>query len=1184
MSAKNIHNFQKLTPVDDAELGIYSDALDFIFSEQDLRNIAVSGAYSAGKSSVIASYKKSHPSTQFLHISLAHFEGSQEVVTAMTGQEKPIKESVLEGKILNQLIHQITPENIPQTNFRVKQRVSKPKSLFEVFVAAVMLGVYSFLFDKWSGFVNGLSSPWIKNILYFSISDFSRIAGLILLAAAIIYMIFRLYHIFKYKTIFKKLSVQGNEIEIFEQSEESYFDKYLNEVLYLFERSGVDVIVFEDMDRFNAVSIFERLREVNTLINEQRQKQYDRVSKLFIRRTREYKPLRFFYLLRDDIFTSTKDRTKFFDYILPVVPIIDGSNSYDKFIEVLKKGKIFGRFDEHFLKSLSLYIDDMRVLLNIYNEFKVYITRIGTTDQDWNKMLAIITYKNLFPRDFSELQLGRGYVASLFDRKPDFVDDKKADYEVEIEKKKKVLSTINAEHMQSVEEAHQYFASKDILQWGNYVNRENFAQHRYYYSKFKEELDKRLDLITAKKDGKVYKLESEIKILKEKIKELQSLTISAIIESGSTRSVFNEQEAQKYFSTENMYYFDLLIYLLRSGMIDESYHDYMTYFYPNSITEQDKKYLRGIHDRKPKPFNYPLDNPQLVLTYLSKDMMKDTQTLNFTLMSYLLKSENDGAYLDLFFALIVDEKNYHYILSAILWGIKDNAFINKVNQVWPEFISDISANCNGKISQKENTGIRILNEVLPRENQAVAIDNFVLLTLYFTSNAELKAANIDECITAYIQDNPEFLEFGQHYKGERSDEPNRDRLLDRFCFLDVKFKTLNYEKSDSELFDGVYKKCLYEINSSNITLMLRVTYDLGNTEFYHNNLTLIMAQPDSPLAKYIWKNIDIYMGIYLDMAAGEISDDEAVAISVLNSGEITNDHKASYISALNSTIQHISTVEDKSLWAQLLEEDKVPCNVENIVQYFLDSKKVFDDTLIDFINRHAGTIDFSTTAVIFDDKIAESLFDAAIICNSLSNQVYKDILAGLDFCYEEGFSISGICADKFSILVDINTIHMHEDALVFIRKNYSKSLLVFIEKHVEEYVEIMTEGLFDVDEALNVLDLNISDDLKIRLLEFTEEPIKILPKSYSVAVKTQILKNNFDMSELIGLVLQYPQEATDVQKCIENIVVDNIAKVLGDFTGEFPIALFDVYMREFLYSFKLTDGFHLIKKMSVTAT
>jgi hypothetical protein len=60
----------------------------------------------------------------------------------------------------------------------------------------------------------------------------------------------------KNKSIFRKLKLQGNEIEIFEEQDDSYFDKYLNEVLFLFESIEAGVIVFEDMDRLNASLLF----------------------------------------------------------------------------------------------------------------------------------------------------------------------------------------------------------------------------------------------------------------------------------------------------------------------------------------------------------------------------------------------------------------------------------------------------------------------------------------------------------------------------------------------------------------------------------------------------------------------------------------------------------------------------------------------------------------------------------------------------------------------------------------------------------------------------------------------------------------------------------------------------------------------------------------------------------------
>lgn len=54
------HNFQKLTPTNKANIDIYRDALDFVFSNDELKKVALSGPYSAGKSSVLESYKSDH--------------------------------------------------------------------------------------------------------------------------------------------------------------------------------------------------------------------------------------------------------------------------------------------------------------------------------------------------------------------------------------------------------------------------------------------------------------------------------------------------------------------------------------------------------------------------------------------------------------------------------------------------------------------------------------------------------------------------------------------------------------------------------------------------------------------------------------------------------------------------------------------------------------------------------------------------------------------------------------------------------------------------------------------------------------------------------------------------------------------------------------------------------------------
>ena len=100
--------FEHLTPNDSMDLTAYKEALDYGIKNR-MTNIALSGPYGAGKSSVLEAYKKNHTDKKFMHISLSHFEGSKEIDT-----------KILEGKIINQLLHQIEFKKIPRTIFKAK--------------------------------------------------------------------------------------------------------------------------------------------------------------------------------------------------------------------------------------------------------------------------------------------------------------------------------------------------------------------------------------------------------------------------------------------------------------------------------------------------------------------------------------------------------------------------------------------------------------------------------------------------------------------------------------------------------------------------------------------------------------------------------------------------------------------------------------------------------------------------------------------------------------------------------------------------------------------------------------------------------------------------------------------------------------------------------------------------------
>ena len=129
-------SFEKLTIKDDVQLGIYEDAIQFALDNDDIKNVAISGIYGAGKSSIVASYEKKHADKAYLHISLAHFADKERQESGeLNLQENNIK-GCLEGKIINQLLHQIDEANIPYTNFLFKRDINN-LSWFQILMIVV---------------------------------------------------------------------------------------------------------------------------------------------------------------------------------------------------------------------------------------------------------------------------------------------------------------------------------------------------------------------------------------------------------------------------------------------------------------------------------------------------------------------------------------------------------------------------------------------------------------------------------------------------------------------------------------------------------------------------------------------------------------------------------------------------------------------------------------------------------------------------------------------------------------------------------------------------------------------------------------------------------------------------------------------------------------------------------------
>lgn len=1112
------YKFQKLTPFSDVELGIYKNAIDFVFANDDLKNIAISGQYSAGKSSLVESYKKSHSNIKFVHISLAHFRATEEAET--NEPSKAISETALEGKILNQLIHQINADDIPQTHFKVKKKIKTSNivinTIFTVLFIATVLHIT--LFNKWGEFVSLLSDGVLKTLLTLSTRhDTLLISGFIATILSFIF-VYKLIKTQKNRNVFKKINVQGNEIEIFEESEESYFDRYLNEVLYLFENVDADAIIFEDMDRFNSNHIFERLHEVNRLVNIQRTLAGHKKS-----------TLRFIYLLRDDIFIS-KDRTKFFDYIIPVIPVVDSSNSYDQFISHFDDGGILNLFNERFLQGLSLYIDDMRILKNVYNEFQIYYNKLNTTELDCNKMLAIIAYKNIFPRDFSELQLNQGMVFTIFSKKDNIIIEELKKIEKDINDRQKEIDVINDEILISSQEVDTIY-DKELSRYSN---------HPHLNQTEKADIAKRRmarkENVGNKTNGKVEEINELISRSRERLVDSRNKKLKEIITRENIDEIFkftytNEIGEERDFNEiKSSEYFDLLKYLIRDGYIDETYTDYMTYFYENSLSRIDKMFLRSITDQKGKEFTYQLKNPKLVVARLREVDFEQEEALNFDLLAYLLQTPAQVNLIKRLFKQLKKDRRVEFIRSYFETERAQPSFINRLNTQWPEFFS---------------------YALTESEFSADWVKLYSIGTFYYSANNTIEAINIDNCLTDYLSNSEDYLTIS---------EPKVDKLISGFKFLNVSFVSIKFENANKVLFDAVYQHSLYDINFANLNLMLSKVYTLNNEDdIRHKNYTLVMSQPDSPLASYVNNHISDYLDMVLSSCDGSILDDEAIVLFVLNNEKISDEQKGQYINYLQILVTSLSEVESESLWSSLLDKDRAVCSEENIVSYF-EHVDGLDDSLIEFINRTDAELNFQNINI--DNELKDKLFKSIVICNDLSNDKYEKLICSLNLIYKTSFSTTNISGDKFKILVDENIIRMSISPLNFIRNNYSEHLSYYIDKNIRAYVELMTIDNFILDEAISILSWEVDDDLKFKLLEFVKTPLAIHGKNYHQVVNDYILENNFKPDELLILTSSYKTWGTSTQSLILSRAIQDISALIASPNDVSEPLLKDLFVAE----------------------
>jgi len=1173
------NKFRSLTPSDEADLDHYKEALDYVFSSYEIRNIALTGSYGSGKSSVIRSYEKIYKEDRtFIHISLARFEEQGQSVSDSADQTKTV--NILEGKIINQLLHQIPKKSLPPSYVHLQDKIPWTHHLLTVLavLAFIMSGTYVFQFQKWCSVVSNLPESRIKLLFLVTTNPYGRLIGIGLLLILLGGGMFYILRTYPLRVLFKKVDLKGLVgIELFNAAEDTYFDKYLHTVLYLFDQADADAIIFEDLDRYDVTLIFEKLREISDLAYS-REKHGLRQGK---------KPLRFFYLIRDDVFTAS-DRNKFFDFIIPVVPYVDASNSCNQLLQRFEETGFAGRFTKRFLQDISLYLGDMRMVSNIVNEYIIYHGRLSgsglTTKLD--RQLAMVIYKNLYPGDFDLLQKGRGYVYALFDQKKQLLEERNAQLDVRIQELHRQLDCAKNEPLKSMNDLNAlYFPLSEgeitidgtdtsdlsrvelvhrILENPDAVKCAHYTKGNYYSSGHwnktvtpldvsvkRAEMESNEEYIRRKRNIEAQGAQwqrtatEEIQRLQETQAKLSTMNLRELLsdlepdeEDAFWSPKLPSYEPENYLTKiQNSKNFSLLKYLVRNGYIDENYAAYVSYFYPNSLTAQDRNFLLSITDRAPLAYEYRLDQPDAVLDRLEQTDFSLREVRNFDLLTYLLRT---------------NDSKLHFFLQS---GAKDLSAHHFFAAFWR----------TGRRSTRAFRFIHALYREQPGwfriwcEDQRILLEGewriFILDVLYFLSPDCLKRINLGNWLTAKISNDPEFL---------RLDRPNTRRLIPALKALDVQFSQINYREEDIPLVQEICWENLYALNLPMLKTAMVVLWDVPPTETESRSYSHILRHPAEPLSLQVLGEMDIYANAILHENYAYFSDNEDATIDFINCESLSESYKEEYIRRSSTVLKDINSVTFHSLWPALMKSQCVAYTWQNMADYFVESGKDTDSLspeLTDFIDSGSGPLGWSYNHL--NQRIgdqAHKLCQAILVSENLSLERYRAALEGMSFFYrKDPFPFYEIPDERMKIVLELGMIPVTVKNTEVIREHYPQLWNDFIlPKGARDLIELMDSGEIQLEEAelASLLeDSRMNDGIAAKMLSIFPDPISLRDRVFSDAVRARIVETHLDSEDIPFLLKSFDQESLGVQSAFMNCIrehADSVADA-AEHTIGFPV-------------------------------
>ena len=1098
--------FQSLTPTDDAEdIKTYSQAMDFALSDKNEKicNIAVTGLYGSGKSSFLRTHFKNKENTLWVSLAMFLDQVASEEETA-SERDKMDFEHKLELSILQQI-------------FLVRKESTSWSWKILTILVLIGLGIVGMVQpDSLVKYVTPSLHHWIAShsILIFWLS----------LADVILVSLFAFHKLILWcKSIgVKRIDLAGGgvaelEIEMQDVPSCSILNRNIRSMINFFATTSYNTVVFEDIDRFDDIRIFTKLREVNLLLNNSQQIE------------RKKKPIRFIYALREELFPDETSKVKFFDFVIPIIPHVNASNSRTELLSFLKEwGDVApDAVLTRFVKEVSPYISDMRLLKNICNEYYTYKEQVIDYTSE-KELLGLIVFKNFFPKNFALMHKDDGIMWELLEAKRAAQENQieKIDNDIKVRKdeigriKNEKLSDVNDLQLRYYVALMQEFnpdndqvhingrwtrASAIIHEnnWFERLRRNEIHRHGYgnteiQWTKLEKETDpicsyeEHVKLIEAKHNGRIDTINNEIQDLRNRRMAVKRKTIQELITDGALDEAAIDSIVEKH--SEDRQDIELVYLLLRNGYLNENYYYNISIFKEvdgiNSF--EDYRFELDVNRGVETDWDKRIKKPRSLIESIDLHYFSTSAIRNYDICYELMTTpESEKAKDFIQFIAKKDRDNYEFVNGYLDGRLShDDAvkFFSCIMSADPNYMEELITTS-------------FVEEGWPRS----FVEKQLGLYLAWVMRQE-QAIIPTKAIVNYIEETESIPRLLQ--ENEIDDAETMTALVKMFS---LKFKRLDFGTAKGiGLIDVIIAENAYAINGEMIKGLLQAS-GVSVEEFENKNYSLISNCGINSIVSYIDSNFPKYLeGLYLGLE-GDQNDDVAAIVKVLNRDDISDDNKISFIKKQSpqGRIDDAKKLKSDKALVLAVKADWILPSWSNAAEIWSRNKDNLD-VFWEYVNTPSCYQTLSkrnSRGVAWTED--ESLGKIFAEEKKLSDEAMSSLLAGMDKGIISSYSGKNATPSRIERLVRGGRIKFSKKLYIALRDIGNGSHITLAAMCIKDFCGGYEDGLMNKEDAIQLLSLEVSNQQYLPLVANTLKQLIVDFEELATEVASKVNVSNY---------------------------------------------------------------------------